>query len=73
MRIDVRRMFIGLLVLAALFAFVTSAAGRSAGRQEQQSTHWIGTWTASVQPDSMTTLTNQTFATLSTAPRAVKE
>lgn len=60
MRIDVRRMFIGLLALAALFAFVTSAAGRSAGRQEQQSTHWIGTWTASVQPDSMTTLTNQT-------------
>jgi lysophospholipase L1-like esterase len=69
MSVAVRRTFTGCLAIVAMLALVGAAAASSRGRhsatrfrgpQPATSSHWIGTWGAAAQPDSQTTLTNQT-------------
>ena len=69
MRIGVRRSLTGCLALVAMLALVGAAAAYSRGRhaaahsrghQAAAGLHWVGTWGAAAQPDSQTTLTNQT-------------
>ncbi|MBV9806431.1 MAG: SGNH/GDSL hydrolase family protein [Solirubrobacterales bacterium] len=69
MRIAVRRGLTGCLALVAMLALVGAAAAysrgrpaapRSRGHQVATGLHWVGTWGAAAQPDSQTTLTNQT-------------
>jgi lysophospholipase L1-like esterase len=54
MSTSIRRAVIGAL------AVVASALPAAAASAQSPSPHWIGTWAASAQPDSNTTLTNQT-------------
>jgi hypothetical protein len=60
MRIGARRLVIGLLALAGLLAFGPPAVARSLARHEAPTPDWVGTWGASIQPDSKTTLVDQT-------------